>query len=198
MREQPDLTDMKAAWLNQPEEEAPVNLDQVYRRRTSELFSITRSETISSIGAALFFACVMTWRFAPERNRLVLIGCAVAVLWAVATGFRFRASLRRGTPSADAFAATGVEHYRQELTRRRNHLRSAWIWHGPLWLTGLIAVAILAGRAVPGRLWNALPVLAVLAVWAAFGIRRRLRQAAVLQHEIDELTGDSPVERERK
>ena len=54
MCELPELSDVKAAWLNQPEEDIPVDIEPIHRRRTWELFSTTRSEIISSIGAALF------------------------------------------------------------------------------------------------------------------------------------------------
>lgn len=193
MREVPDLAEVRAVWLNQPEEEIPVNVGHIYKRRTWELFSTTRSEVISSIGAALFFAGVVAWRFAPERDRLVQFGCAAVMVWAAVTVFRFRSSIRPNPPQPDAFARTGLEHYRTELLRRRDHLRSAWIWHGPLWLASILSTATLAGRIVPGRLWDALPVFVLLVVWAAIGIRRRLMQAAELQQEIHELTSGSPM-----
>ena len=194
MRELPDFAEVRAAWLNQPEEEISVDVEHMYDRRTLELFSATRSEVAGSIAAAVFFAGLLAWRFAPERDRLVLYGCAAVIVWAAITLFRFRSSIRRDTPAPDAFARTGLEHYRMELLRRRAHLRSAWIWHGPLWLAGILSAAALAGRIVPGRLWDALPVLVLLAGWAAVGVRRRLRRAAELQEEIDELTGGSPME----
>jgi hypothetical protein len=191
MRELPDLAETRAAWLNQAEEGPAAEVNEMYSRRTGELLSTTRSEVIGSVGAALFFAGVVAWRFAPERDRLVQIGCAAVVVWAVVTLFRFQASIRRNTRRPDFFATTGLEHYRSELSRRRN----VWIWHGPLWLAVAVSMATLAGRIVPGRLWEALPILLLLAGWAIIGVRRRLRQAAELQQEIDGLTGGSPVER---
>jgi hypothetical protein len=193
MRELPELAEAKAAWLNQPDEEAPVDVEHIHGRRAWELFSTTRSEILSSIGAALFFASVMAWRFRPERNRLVQFGCIGVVVWATVTLLRFRNSIRPNTPRPDALARTGVEHYRAELLRRRDHLRSAWIWHGPLLLACTLSAAALANRIVPGRLWDALPVVLLLAVWATFGIKRRLSQAAELQSEIDEISGASSM-----
>jgi hypothetical protein len=189
MRELPDFAEVRAAWLDQPEE-GPLDMDQTYGRRTWELFWTTRSEVIGSVGAALFFASVVAWRFAPERDRLVQFGCAAIIVWAAVTVFRFRASIRR---NPDFFARTGLEHYRTELSRRRDHLRSVWIWHGPLWLAMILSTATLARRIVPGRLWDALPVLVLLAGWAAAGVWRRLRQAAELQREIDELNGEGSL-----
>jgi hypothetical protein len=194
MRELPEFAEVRAAWLNQPEEEIPVDIERIHRARTGELFSTTRSEIISSIGAALFFAGIVAWRFAPERDRLVQFGCAGVIVWAAVTVFRFRYSIRRHTLQPDAFARTGLEHYRTELLRRRDHLRSAWIWHGPLLLACILAAATLTKRIVPGRLWDALPVFLLLAAWAVIGIKRRVRQAAELQQEINEISGASPME----
>ena len=194
MRELPEFTELRAAWLNQPEEESSVDIERIHRRRTWALFSTTRSEIISSIGAALFFAGMVAWRFAPERDRLVLFGCAGVIVWAAVTVFRFRNSIRRHTPQPDALARTGLDHYRVELLRRRDHLRSAWIWHGPLLLACILSAATLTKRIVPGRLRDTLPVFLLLAGHAVVGIKRRVRQAAELQQEIDEISGVSPME----
>jgi hypothetical protein len=196
MRELPGFAEVRAAWLNQPEEEIPVDIERIHRRRTWELFSTTRSEIIGSIGAALFFASIVAWRFAPERDRLVQFGCAGVIVWAAVTAFRFRHSIRRHAPEPDALARTGLEHYRAELLRRRGHLRSAWIWHGPLLLACVLSAVTLTKRIVPARLWDALPVFLLLAGWAVIGIKRRIRQAAELKQEIDEISGVSPMEEE--
>lgn len=188
MPEVPEFTVVKAAWLNQPAETLPVDIGSLHRPRAWELFSTTRSEILWSIGAALFFASVMAWRFAPERNRPLLYGCAGVVVWAALTAFRYRHSIRRNPPPPDTLASTGLEHYRTELLRRRDHLRSAWIWHGPLLLACILSASALTVRIVPRRIWDALPFVLLLAAWAAIGIKRRLKQAAALQREIDEIT----------
>ena len=193
MRELPELAEVKAAWLNQPDEEVPVDVEHIHGRRTWELFSTTRSEILSSIGAALFFAIVIAWRFGSGRDRLAQFGCIGVVVWVTVTLLRFRNSIRPNTPGPDTLARTGLEHYRAELLRRRDHLRSAWIWHGPLLLACTLAAAS-ANRIVPGRLWDALPVVLLLAVWAMLGIKRRLSQAAELQSEIDEIRDASSME----
>jgi hypothetical protein len=149
---------------------------------------------MSSIGAAVFFASVVAWRFTSERDRLLQFGCLGVAVWAAVTLSRFRKSIWLSTPYPDALATTGVEHYRTELLRRRDHLRSRWIWHGPLWLACILSAAALVDRIVPGRLWDALPVILLLAGWTAFGIKRRLRQAAELQREIDEICHVSSME----
>lgn len=194
MHEFPEIVEVRAAWLNQPEEEFLVDFEHIHRRRTWELFSATRSEIISSIGAALFFVSIAAWRFAPERDRLVQFVCAAVFVWAAVTVLRFRHSIWGYTPPPDALARTGIEHYRAELLRRRDHLRSAWVWHGPLLLACVLSAATFTKGIVPGRLWDALPVLLLLAGWSVIGIKRRFRQAAELQREIDEISGVSTME----
>src|SRR4029453_17479129 len=98
MRELPEFSKVRAAWLNQPEEDIPVDIEHIHRRRTWELFSTTRSAIISSLGAALLCAGIVAWRFAPERERLVLFACAGVIVWAAVTVFRSRDSIRRHVP----------------------------------------------------------------------------------------------------
>jgi|SRR5665213_865106 len=186
MRELHEFAEVKTAWLNQPEPEFPVDMERRQRWRTWELSLTTRSEIISSIGAALFFAGIVVWRFPSERDRLAQLGCAAVLVWVGVTIFWFRNTIHTARP--DALAKTGLEHYRLELLRRRNHLRSAWIWHGPLLLAFLLAAATLSRRIVPAKLWNALPLFLLLVAWVVMGIKRRLREAAELQREIDEIS----------
>jgi len=199
MHELHEFAEVKAAWLNQPEEEFAVDIERLHRRRMWELFLTTRSEIVTSIGAALFFAIFVAWRFAPARDRLVQFACAAVIVWAALTVFRFRYSIWRHTPQPGAVARTGMEYYRAELLRRRNHLRSAWIWHGPLLLACILSAATFTKTTfiktiVPGRLWDALPIFLLLAGWSVTGIKRRVRQAAELQQEIDDISGLSTME----
>jgi hypothetical protein len=182
--------DPAAIWKAQPEEKLAVNLEQIMNRRTEQLYSSTRSEILMSIVAALLFVGVMALRLAPAHDRLLELGCAAVIAWAVISVYLFRHRIWRQEPARpDAVAATGREYYRKELERRRDHLRNAWLWHGPLVLASLILIAIWTGKAFIGfgRLENVLPLLVLLAVWTGFGVRRRLRQARDLQREIDEL-----------
>jgi divalent metal cation (Fe/Co/Zn/Cd) transporter len=182
--------DPGAIWRDQPEEELHVNLEQIVNRRTEELSSSTRSEILMSVGAALLFVGVMAWRFAPAHDRLQEVGYAAVIAWAVISLYWFRRRIWRRDPSRpDAIAATGLEYYRQELEQRRDHLRNAWLWHGPLFLACLILIAILMGKASPARvpLRNVAPLVILLAVWTGFGLTRRRRQARELQREIDEI-----------
>jgi divalent metal cation (Fe/Co/Zn/Cd) transporter len=185
-----ETKDPGAIWRDQPEEKLMVNLEQIVNRRTEELSSSTRSEILMSVGAALLFVAVMAWRFAPIHDRLLEVEFAAVVAWAVISLYWFRRRIwRRNPASPDALAATCLEYYCKQLEQRRDHLRNAWLWNGPLFLACMILIAVLLRKAFPGmeRLPTVLPLFVLLAVWAAFGLTRRLRQAGDLQREIDEI-----------
>jgi hypothetical protein len=185
-----EAKDPGAIWRDQPEEELTVNLEEIVNRRAEELSSSTRSEILMSIGAALLFVGVVAWRLGPAHGRLQEVGLAAVIAWAVISLYWFRRRIWRRNPARpDAIAATGLEYYRKELEQRRDHLRNAWLWHGPLFLACMILIVVLTGKAFTGpeRLRSVLPLVVLLAVWTAFGVTRRLRQARELQREIDEI-----------
>ncbi|MBZ5725354.1 MAG: hypothetical protein LAP87_10180 [Acidobacteriia bacterium] len=190
MPDRPAARDPGAIWRAQPEEKLAVNLAQIVNRRSAELYSSTRSEILMSISAALLFVAVMAWRFAPAHDRLLELGFAAVIAWVAISLYRYRHWIGRSDRSRpDTVAAAGLEYYRRKLERRRDHLRNAWVWHGPLFLASLILLAVLMGKAFPGteRLRSVLPLVVLLVLWTAFGLRRRLRQAKEVQAEIDEL-----------
>ena len=185
-----ETKDPGAIWRDQPEEKLMVNLEQIVNRRTGELSSSTRSEILMSVGAALLFVAVMAWRFAPIHDPLLEAGFAAVAAWVGISLYRFRRRIWRRDPSRpDAIAAPCLEYYRTQLEQRRDHLRGAWLWHGPLFLACMGLIAILTGREFPAfrRLRDVLPLVVLLAVWTGFGLTRRYHQARELQREIDEI-----------
>lgn len=189
MSEQSEMRDLVSAWKNQPEE-VPVKLESFVDRRTGELHAATRSEMLMSIAAALFFVAVVGWRFSSDQGHVPQLGLIAAAVWAFVSMWLFRDRIRREGPGRkDALAATCLEYYRKELERRRDHLRNAWLWHGPLLLACLFLVTILVGKAQPvfRGFARVLPLVVALAVWIGFGLLRRLRQASAIQREIDDI-----------
>lgn len=189
MSEESKAKDLSAAWKNQPEQ-IPIKLEGLMNRRTLELHSATRAEILMSIGAALLFVAVMAWRFTSDQGPVPQLGFVAVIAWVLISLYWFRDRIfREGSPPKDARAVTGLEYYRKELERRRDHLRNAWLWHGPLFLACAILVAILIGKEYPAfrGLQRVLPLLLLLAAWTGFGLIRRRRQANELQREIDEI-----------
>ena len=190
MSDQTKSPDPGLIWRDQPEETVPVNLAGMVNRRTQELSARTRSEILFSIGSALLLIAVVAWRLQIAHESLLAFGLAAAVAWVILSLYWFRRKIRwRDTARPDAVAATCLEYYRKELERRRDHLRSAWLWHGPLLLAALILIAVLKGRTniVFQPLRNALPLIGLLAAWVGFGMWRRRIQSRGIQREIEEL-----------
>jgi hypothetical protein len=183
--------DPGAVWRGQSEEKPVMDIAQFADRRGSELHAATRSEILMSVAVALLFVAVMAWRFAPDWDRLLLAALGLMLVWAALTLYRFRDRLRR----QNDFAVPGLDFYRRELQRRRDHLRNVWLWHGPLVLACLVFVVTVTGKVFPGtgqlrRVW---PLVLLLAVWTAVGVWRRLKLARAIQREIDELNeGNRP------
>jgi hypothetical protein len=164
-----------------------VRLEPLMNRRTRELHASTRSEIWMSIGAALFFVAVIAWRFASDHQSFPVIGVGVVVAWIVISLYWFRD--RMGPAPGDAMAATSRDYYRKEMERRRDHLRNAWLWHGPLVLACVTFLASVEANPFRGlyRLRSVMPLVGLLVLWIGFGIVRRRRQANQLQREIDEI-----------
>jgi hypothetical protein len=169
-------------------------LERFVTRRTQELEANTRSEILTSIGAAVFFVAVISWRFQATMDRLPQLGVAAVGLWVAFIVYRFRAQIVRASKSsADALAVTGVEHYRTALTRRRDHLKYTWIWHGPMILACLTLLAILIQHSGFERLRSVLPFVGILILWVILAQTRRHRLAAGLQRDLDELEPIPPA-----
>jgi hypothetical protein len=188
----PDETanDLQSAWKSQPEENAPVNVEDSLNHRADELHWRTRSEILGSI-ASLFFVAV-TWPIAPVHRGIQQYGYATAVVWVVVSLVWFRRRIwSRDASTPDAMAANGLEHYRRELQTRRDHLRNAWIWHGPLVLACVIFALTLAERGYPGAfgVQSLAPLAVFLVAWTVFRIRTRLRMARQIDEELKDLDG---------
>jgi hypothetical protein len=188
MSDQTKDLDPGSIWRDQPQEKLSVNQEQMMKRRTGELYSITRWEILMSIVAALLPVAVVAWRLPGPHEGLLEFGFGAVAAWAAICLYCFRNRIW-GSSRPDAVAATGLDYYRTALERRRNHLRNGWLWYGPLSLASIILIAVLWGKVNIAfqPLRKVLPLIAVLALWTAFGLWRRRLQANQIQREIDEM-----------
>lgn len=167
-----------------------MNFRKFASRRTRELYLSTRAEILLSMGAILFFAAVLAWRIRWAGDRVPPWAWLAVIAWVLISLYRFRDRLWHKGTSWDDRAAPALDYYRNELARRRDHLRNEWLWHGPLLLACLIFGASVVGKMMPGRLLTLAPLFVLLVVWTGFGIWRRRRQAEELQREIDDISPD--------
>lgn len=178
--------ELQSAWKRQPAQPA-INLDSFASRRSRELHAGTRAEILMSIGAVLFLLAIAIWRLPEATGRSSVAGYLLIASWIAFVVITYRRRLTRQV-SPGTTPASGLDHYRNELIERREHLRSLWLWHGPL------AMALLLfWRVFPNwnRMQRVVPLLLPLAVWVALSIWRRMRQARLLQSEINELNAYS-------
>jgi hypothetical protein len=192
-----------ALWRDQPlHHSTPVVItEEALQRRTDSVSARTRYETIVSLCAAVFFVAVLVLRLQSFSDRTFLLGLALCTVWIAVTLIRARGALFGVQPAAGSAAerwATGVEFYRAELERRRKHLASSWLWHGPLAIA-CVLLAILVARNMAAsslaRYLSVLPLLVALLFWIVIGIRQRRRQMMEIQRELEEislLTAASP------
>lgn len=182
--------DPGALWRSQPKEEHQMHAHRIVNRRARELHSRTRAEIITGVAAPILFIAVIAWRFGFANDRIVALGFALIVVWIVVSLYAMRRRIwGLPEPTLDAVAAVSIDYYRHELQERRDHLRSLWLWHGPMLLACIVFLGAVLGRVWPvyQRMVNALPFVVLLVVWSALNLWQRRRQANELQRELDEL-----------
>jgi hypothetical protein len=182
--------DPGALWRSQRIEDYQMNVHRIVNRRARELYSRTRAEVITSVTAPLLFIAVVAWRFGFASDRVVEWGFALIITWIAISLYAMRRRIwGPREPAPDAAAAASMDYYRHELQERRDHLRSLWMWHGPMVLACIVFLAAVLGRVWPvyRHMLNALPFVALLLAWSVLNLWKRRRQARELQRELDEL-----------
>lgn len=193
MTEPPSPLDPSQLWRQQPEESSAIVPPGALARRTVALHASSRSEVLGSLCAATLFVLVIGWRLAASRDALLWLALTAIALWVVLTAWRSRRQIRTiqaaGTPGGDARAASGLDYYYEELLRRQAHLRSGWLWHGPLILScATLGVVLLQSRGITWtRLAGVVPLLIVLVAWVAIRNLSRWREVRQVRREIEEV-----------
>ena len=182
--------DPGALWRSQRTEDYQMNVHRIVNRRARELYSRTRAEVITSVAAPLLFIAVVALRFGFASDRVVEWGFALIITWIAISLYAMRRRIWGSRePAPDAAAAASMDHYRHELQERRDHLRSLWLWHGPMVLACIVFLGAVLGRVWPvyRHMLNALPFVALLLAWSVLNLWQRRRRANELQRELDEL-----------
>lgn len=175
-------------WRNQPRETLEMNLQQLVNRRTQDIYARTRMELLTSLFAALFLLVVIALRFPVAENLVLQLCLAAIVAWLGITLYRFRDRILRPRHPTD-FAISGLDHYRNELTARRDQLRDGWLTNGPVALATILLAVFILQRALPNPalLMKASPFFTLLVVSIVWGVVRRKRMIRDIQREIDEI-----------
>jgi lipopolysaccharide export LptBFGC system permease protein LptF len=185
-----EFKDPKKLWQDQPMEAIQMSL-QSLRRRAQELQTKSRLAALALMAIGLVLAIVFAVSLGRSQNQLSRIGFGVLSLWALYGVYQVYRRMWPGSIAADAAWSNSLDFYRGELERRRDYVRDIWrlsvLWLFFIGLALLILPMLIAMRANPRLLLNAVPFLVLLVVWfvAFFFIRKRDQRN--LQAEIDEL-----------
>jgi hypothetical protein len=176
-------------WQNQPTEPPPMTLEEI-RRKARALQAKSRREFLGNLTASLSLIAFSAWSFATSQDAIQRSGFALAIAWFLIAQYPAHKRLWSSKLAGDAALTTGVQFYRGELERRRDHFRYNWQWVlGPILLMigSLLLPALRSVLKNPGLTRNMVPFVALLAVWIAAFFVIRNRAIREVKQEIDEL-----------
>jgi positive regulator of sigma E activity len=171
-------------WQNQPMEKSPMSVEQV-QAKISAFQRKTRSgyflELVATIVVFLGFGMVV-WAF---PNLWVKVGSALIILGGAFVFFQVHRRLKARVSSEDVGAQILV-FYKQELTRRRDMLRSSWVWYISPLVPGMLVYWIGMAQANPQNPFNMIGVVTCFGTFFGVGLFNEWRARRV-QREIDAL-----------
>jgi hypothetical protein len=184
------MNDPRSVWQNQRTEPLKMSANEL-RRRARQRQSRACFEAHLSIVIGLACSGFFAWTFSRAHEGLARMGWALLSLWGIYAAFHAYKWIRPQNLPQDAPISKCLEFYRSELERRRDYLRNRWWRSGlPFFILGMAMVIVGTGaRNVSPHPWlNAIPFLALLAVWAvAFPFLKKKLGQENLQQEIEEL-----------
>jgi hypothetical protein len=190
MPNEPPIDDPQTIWQSQSTEETKMSLT-LFRLKAEQLRARARwmaiANDVTYAGVLVFLA----FQYAKAPSTISRTGL---VLLAVGSFYVVCRAHKRLWPlflAPDARPDTGLEAYRRELLRSRDHSRDAWRMVAPL-IPGCLVVALPViaplwrkASANPAILINALPFCVLFAIWLALVFPVRRRRLRNLEREID-------------
>lgn len=179
--------DLLRSWQSQPTEASPVSIEQLqvkvraFRRRTRLGYVL---ECIAAVLVALGYGAAV-WAL---PNPWIKAGSALIILAGVFIFFQFRKRWNMRAAPAESLAVQVLEFHRRELVRRRDMLRSSWVWYISPLVPGMLVYWLGMMQAYPQNPFNMIGVVACFAGFFAVGLLNEWRARRV-QREIDALDG---------
>lgn len=177
---------VQSVWQTQPIEEMKVSLS-VMRERAERHRQAARQKVFTGFAVGLLLAVFFGYTALKPRDPFMQVGFSLLAVWAVYFAVLQYWSIWPRQADGELGAATGLDTYRNELERAKEHSQHIWRVIVPLLLS--IAVTFLPlirdANANPRVLMNGLPFFTLLAVWMVLIVRVRRRELIRLQAEID-------------
>lgn len=182
------MDDPRTLWQGQPGERTPVSIEDL-GRRNRRLLREARRDMVATMAAVASLLLLPRWVPAVQMGLWYDLAQSATAAWALLALLLLRKRLWPGLPPPAAVAVPGMEHFRAELARRRDHLRLAWLWRAPAVAALLLFVVSFASLALGqrGSIRPVLPLLAVSSVWVVLLAAQTLRQVRRLDAEIRRL-----------
>lgn len=194
--------DPRTIWQNQRTEPSTMTLEKI-RQKTKELHAKTRQKLLGGMAVTLVVVGISGYGIASADVAVVRAVFAFAIAWSLAGQYFFNRGLWSAALPEDAALRAGIESYRREVERRRQHFGRVLLWSfAPVVLAIATLIVLIAsfgmrnrGMAFERTLLNMIPFLTLVVAWIVGVFVIRMRERRELQREIDEL---NDIERENK
>src|ERR1017187_7561827 len=192
MRNDP-ISDVQAIWQNQSTEEIQMSLER-FKQKAEHLRVKARWMAIASDVTYLAALAFLGFQYTRVPNPISRAGLVIIAAGSLYVAWRAHKQLwpLSGAPSIST--TTGLEAYKSELERSRDHARNVWRMVAPL-IPGAVVFALPVIGAFLRKaledpkvvLTNALPIGVLLVIWLVFLLPVRTRKLRKMQAEIDTL-----------
>jgi hypothetical protein len=192
MRNDP-ISDVQAIWQNQSTEEIQMSLER-FKQKAEHLRVKARWMAIASDVTYLAALAFLGFQYTRVPNPISRAGLAILAAGSLYVAWRAHKQLWPLSPVPNLSATTGLEAYKSELQRSRDHSRNVWRMVAPL-IPGAVVFALpvigpFLRKALEDPkvvLTNAVPICVLLAIWLVFLLPVRRRRLRKIQGEIDTL-----------
>jgi positive regulator of sigma E activity len=180
MREQ----DLLRTWQQQPMVISPISIEQVqvkvlaFQRRTRIGYVL---ELIAAILVLLGYGAVV-WSF---PNLWVKVGSALIILAGFFIFYQFHKRWNARVPPEN-LGTQILQFHKQELIRRRDMLRSSWVWYISPLVPGMLIYWLGMLQANPQNPFNIIGIVICFATFFGVGLFNEWRARRV-QRQIDSL-----------
>jgi hypothetical protein len=195
--------DLQRVWQNQPTEVCKMSVDNL-RRKAQQHDRKARSAVLFAAAIAVLLFLWFGWgvlsfpgkfqNFAlgPLEAWSMRLGFAILSLWSLYSGYATYKVFWPNAAASDADLKTTLQSYRQQLEKSRDYLQHIWLRAGLnfcfLGMAMIVVPMVVRDITTPLRMLASLgPIFALLILWLAIFIPRRMRRQRTLQQEIDQL-----------
>lgn len=177
-------------WQSQSRGAPAMSLEQV-REEARGLERRIARRNLREYVAAVVVVFAFGWTLWSEPSAAARIGAGLIIVAALFVSYWLRAQGVTASLPADLGTQSSLDFLRGELERKRDRLRSAWLWYLLPFVPGVLVLGIARALAQPARAPRVV-ASSVLLLIAGVGLHVRSRRAAArVQRRLDDLKDNS-------